>query len=56
MIATTLKSRSHNELVVDNLQFYTDYIIKTPYYYQDVYGQIPFKVVIDKSQKQLFEE
>lgn len=56
MIATSLKSRSHNELVVDDLQFYIDYIIKTPYYYKDVYGQVPFKITIDKSQKQLYEE
>ncbi|WP_333659432.1 GumC family protein, partial [Flavobacterium sp.] len=55
-IATTFKSRSHNEMVVDSLQFYTDYFIKTDYYYKDVYGQIPFKVTIDKSKFQLYNQ
>jgi succinoglycan biosynthesis transport protein ExoP len=54
MISTTLKSRSHNELVVDRLQFYTDYLKQTKYFLQDVYGQVPFKINIDKSQNQLF--
>ena len=56
MISTTLKSRSHNELVVDRLQFYTDYLRQTKYFLQDVYGQVPFKVTIDKSQNQLLEQ
>ena len=54
MISTTLKSRSHNELVVDKLQFYTDYLKQTKYFLQDVYGQVPFKITIDKSQNQLY--
>jgi polysaccharide biosynthesis transport protein len=56
MISTTLKSRSHNELVVDKLQFYTDYFKQTKYFLQDVYGQVPFKITIDKSQNQLFDQ
>lgn len=56
MISTTLKSRSHNELVVDKLQFYIDYLKKTKYYLKDVYGEIPFKVILDKQQFQLLEE
>lgn len=56
MISTTLKSRSHNELVVDKLQFYTDYLKQTKYFLQDVYGQVPFKITIDKSQNQLYEQ
>ena len=56
MISTTLKSRSHNELVVDELQFYTDYLIKTDYYLKDVYGQVPFKITIDKTKGQLYEQ
>lgn len=53
MISTTLKSRSHNELVVHKLQFYTDYLRQTDYFLQDAYGEIPFKVTIDESQFQL---
>jgi uncharacterized protein involved in exopolysaccharide biosynthesis len=56
MISTTLKSRSHNELVVDKLQFYTDYLKQTKYFLKDVYGQVPFKITIDKSQNQLYEQ
>ena len=56
MIATTLKSRSHNELVVDKLQFYVDYLKQTKYFLKDVYGELPFKVVIDKNQNQLLEK
>ena len=56
MISTTLKSRSHNELVVDRLQFYVDYLKQTKYFLKDVYGEIPFKVTIDKTQNQLLEQ
>ena len=52
-IGTTLKSRTHNELVVDRLQFYIDYLQETKYYTQDVYGQTPFVIEIDKSQDQV---
>jgi hypothetical protein len=51
MISTTLKSRSHNELVVDRLGFYIDYFKQTEYFLQDVYGEVPFEVVIDKTIK-----
>ena len=56
MISTTLKSRSHNELVVDRLQFYVDYIQQTKYFLKDVYGEIPFKVRLDKTQNQLLDQ
>ncbi|WP_333877391.1 exopolysaccharide transport family protein [Flavobacterium sp.] len=56
MISTTLKSRSHNELVVNKLEFFIDYMKKTKYFLQDVYGSVPFKVNIDKSQYQLLDQ
>jgi succinoglycan biosynthesis transport protein ExoP len=56
MISTTLKSRSHNEMVVDRLQFYIDYFKQTKYFLKDVYGEIPFKVTIDKSQYQVLDQ
>lgn len=52
-IATTLKSRSHNELVVDKLDFFIDYQQEQKYYTKDVYGSTPFFVKIDKSKNQL---
>ena len=52
-IGTTLKSRSHNELVVDKLQYYIDYLQETKYFTQDVYGSTPFEIKIDKNQNQV---
>ena len=53
-IITTLKSRSHNEIVVDRLQYYIKYLRKGEYFFQDVYGEVPFYVEIDKTKGQLF--
>lgn len=52
-VITTLKSRSHNEIVVKNLQFYINYLIKGKYNYQDAYGETPFKISIDENKGQL---
>jgi polysaccharide biosynthesis transport protein len=52
-LSTTLKSRSHNELVVDKLEFYIEYLKQQEYFIQDVYGSAPFKVNIDKSKNQI---
>ncbi|MBZ4036521.1 polysaccharide biosynthesis tyrosine autokinase [Flavobacterium sp. 17A] len=52
-ISTILKSRSHNELVVDKLQFYIDYLEQGKYNYVDSYGAVPFFVDIDKTKGQI---
>lgn len=52
-IASTLKSRSHNELVVDTLSFYISYLVKGKYNMIDAYGTVPFEVQIDKRKPQL---
>jgi succinoglycan biosynthesis transport protein ExoP len=52
-ISTTLQSRSHNELVVDKLQFYIDYLVQGEYNVVDAYGAVPFYVEIDKKQGQV---
>jgi polysaccharide biosynthesis transport protein len=52
-ISTTLQSRSHNELVVDKLQFYIDYLVQGEYDLTDAYGAVPFYLDIDKKQGQL---
>jgi succinoglycan biosynthesis transport protein ExoP len=52
-ILTTLQSRSHNELVVDKLQYYIDYLVQGEYNLIDAYGSVPFYVDIDKKQGQL---
>ena len=52
-IGTTLQSRSHNELVVDKLQYYISYFAKGKYNLVDAYGATPFYVTIDKLRPQL---
>ncbi len=52
-ISTIIQSRSHNELVVDKLQFYIDYLTQGKYNLVDSYGAVPFYVNIDKSKGQL---
>ncbi|MFV5685840.1 polysaccharide biosynthesis tyrosine autokinase [Flavobacterium sp. GB2R13] len=52
-ISTTLQSRSHNELVVDKLQYYISYLVQGKYNMEDAYGAVPFYVNIDKSKGQL---
>ncbi|NUY80863.1 polysaccharide biosynthesis tyrosine autokinase [Flavobacterium sp. MAH-1] len=53
-IAFTLKSRTHNEKVVDSLDYYIDYLQQSEYYMQDVYGEVPFRIVLDKKNAQIF--
>lgn len=52
-VATTLKSRSHNELVVHKLDFYIDYLQETEYFLKDIYGENPFELKLDKTKDQL---
>ena len=52
-ISSTLKSRSHNELVVSKLQFYIDYLKPSKYNIVDAYGEVPFYVNIDQKEGQL---
>ena len=52
-ISTTLQSRSHNELVVDKLQYYIGYLAQGKYNIVDAYGAVPFYVAIDKSKGQI---
>lgn len=52
-ISTIIQSRSHNELVVDKLQFYIDYLVQGKYNLIDAYGAVPFYLNIDKSKGQL---
>ena len=54
-ISTTLKSRSHNELVVDKLDFYIDYLEEKEYFTEDVYGYTPFVVKLQKDKNQLYQ-
>ncbi|MFV9484343.1 polysaccharide biosynthesis tyrosine autokinase, partial [Christiangramia sp. ASW11-125] len=46
---TILRSRSHNEEVVEKLQFYINYLQDGEYQQTDAYGYTPFKVYADTS-------
>ena len=52
-VSTTLRSRSHNELVVGKLQYYISYLAQGKYNLYDAYGAAPFYVDIDKSKGQI---
>ncbi|SCX91967.1 protein involved in gliding motility EpsB [Nonlabens sp. Hel1_33_55] len=50
------KSRSHAEVVVDQLQYYVNYIKEGDYYNIDAYKQTPFFVFVDTSYAQLYQK
>ena len=52
-IITKLKSRTHNELVVDRMQYYVEYIQQNKYFDVDAYGVAPFTIKINKNKNQL---
>lgn len=51
-----LKTRKHNERVVDSLQFYIQYLKEGKYRKEDIYKKAPFYIEIDKSKGQLLEK
>ncbi|WP_028377693.1 exopolysaccharide transport family protein [Leeuwenhoekiella sp. MAR_2009_132] len=48
-----LRSRSHNEAVVEKLQFYVDYLQQGEYHLEDIYGNTPFTVDVNVTRPQL---
>ena len=52
-IMTTIKTRTHNEKVVDSLQYYMDYLDEGKYRKVDIYKKAPFEFIIDKSKAQV---
>lgn len=52
-IITILKSRTHNEKVVNNLKYYIDYLKEGRYRKEDIYGRNPFTIDLDSSFYQL---
>ena len=49
---TILRSRSHNEEVVERLQYYMDYLADGKYQRVDAYGATPFLVTVDTARAQ----
>ena len=52
-IRRILSSRSHNEKVVKDLQFYVNYLREGRFRIEDAYGSTPFNVKIDSGNFQL---
>jgi polysaccharide biosynthesis transport protein len=52
-LMSTLKSRSHNELVVKELNYFVNYVKQGEYNLEDVYGEVPFQLIVDKTKPQL---
>ncbi len=52
-IRKALTSRSHNEKVVRDLQFYIDYLQEGRFRLEDVYGNTPFTIKLQPNQYQL---
>lgn len=52
-VKTILKSRTHNEKVVQEKQFYIEYLREGKYRLEDVYGKTPFRISVDTSHFQL---
>ncbi len=55
-VLTTIKTRSHNELVVDSLQFYMQYLKEGKYHMIDIYKKAPFTFVLQKELPQLLNK
>src|SRR5690606_5201586 len=49
----TLRSRSHNEKVVQQLQFFKEYLIQGKYQLENAYKKTPFTVVADTLKPQI---
>ena len=52
-IITEVKTRTHNELVVDSLEYYKEYLRQGKYHLLDIYKESPFEVITNKSKPQL---
>ena len=50
---TTLKTRTHNEKVVNRLRYYIQYLEDGKYQKEDAYGKVPFVVMEDSLKAQL---
>ena len=52
-IITEVKTRTHNERVIDSLEYYKQYLKQGEYHLEDIYGLSPFEVVTDKTKPQV---
>lgn len=52
-IITGINTRTHNDLVVDSLQFYVQYLQQGPYNLIDIYKSSPFELLLNKKNDQI---
>ena len=52
-VLTSVKTRTHNELVVDSLQYYMEYLREGEYRKQDIYKNAPFVINLDQTKGQI---
>ena len=52
-VIITFKTRTHNEKVVDSLQFYMQYLVEGKYRKNDIYKIAPFYIDLDKTKDQI---
>ena len=52
-IITEIKTRSHNEIVIDSLEYYKQYLKEGKYHLEDIYKAAPFEVITDKTRPQM---
>ncbi|MGK0430807.1 MAG: hypothetical protein ACJARX_002486, partial [Psychroserpens sp.] len=52
-VITAIRTRTHNEKVVDSLQSYMEYLVEGTYRKEDIYKKAPFDFSMDKSQPQV---
>ncbi|MEO8773225.1 MAG: hypothetical protein ABI371_02740 [Gelidibacter sp.] len=55
-VLTSVKTRTHNELVVDSLQYYMEYLEQGKYRMEDIYKNAPFIATLDKTKGQILEK
>ena len=55
-ILTEIKTRTHNELVIDSMQYYVQYLKQGKYHLVDVYKGAPFAVSTDRSKAQILNK
>ncbi|HNU60493.1 MAG TPA: sugar transporter, partial [Aquaticitalea sp.] len=52
-VMTTIKTRTHNELVVDSLKYYIEYLKEGKYRLEDIHTNAPFVIALDNTKPQI---
>ncbi|MEN8884852.1 MAG: sugar transporter, partial [Winogradskyella sp.] len=55
-VITEINTRTHNELVVDSLEFYKQYLKQGEYFLKDIYKNSPFITVVNKGEFQVLSK